>query len=106
MKFSDYQAEARRTFPATVDTHERLIFGLGLCGEAGEVAEVLKKHHGHGRALDAEALTAELGDLLWYLAAIATAYELDLDHLATYNLAKLRRRYPEGFKPAGDTHGA
>jgi NTP pyrophosphatase (non-canonical NTP hydrolase) len=97
MKFSDYQAQARRTFPATIDTHERLILALGLCDEAGEVAEGIKRHHGNGRPLDAERLTAELGDVLWYLAAIATAYGLDLDHLAKHNLAMLRRRYPVGI---------
>ena len=101
MEINEYQNQARRTFPAEIDTRERLIFALGLCGEAGEVAEVLKHHHGHGERLDAERLTAELGDVLWYAAAVATAYGLDLDQVCRYNLANLRRRYPDGFAPGG-----
>lgn len=101
MEFNEYQIEAARTIPDPAEAKDRLIFALGLAGEAGEVCEILKKHHGHGRGLDPTALKAELGDVLWYVAAIATAHGLSLAEIAAFNNAKLRRRYPNGFTAGG-----
>ncbi|MEB3334294.1 MAG: nucleoside triphosphate pyrophosphohydrolase family protein [Cyanobacteriota bacterium] len=69
---------------------------LGLCGEAGEVADKVKKvlrdHGGHfSDALRAD-LALELGDVLWYLARLASELELDLGAIAEANLAKLASR--------------
>jgi NTP pyrophosphatase (non-canonical NTP hydrolase) len=97
MNFDEYQAVSKRTFPPDLRDLDRLVFGLGLCGEAGEVAELLKKHHGHGKALDLARLGEELGDVLWYVAAIASAHGLDLRGIAAWNVEKLRARYPKGF---------
>ncbi len=74
-------------------------FGLGIAGEAGEVADLIKKHLGHGHPLDKEKLTKELGDVLWYVAAIAKLADVDLQWVADENLAKLQKRYKEGFTP-------
>lgn len=109
MRLRDYQAGAARTL-AERDDRARLITALGLCGEAGEVAELLKKSHGHGHGLSLEQLAKELGNTLWYLAALATLHGLELDAVAEGNLAKLRQRYPDGFSPAAsqaraDLHG-
>lgn len=101
MGFDAYQQEAARTIPDPPAVTDRLIFALGLAGEAGEVCEILKKHHGHGRDLDPTALKAELGDVLWYVAAIATSHGLSLTDIAAFNAAKLRRRYPYGFVTGG-----
>lgn len=81
-------------------TSEALVLGaLGLAGEAGEAIEHVKKHVFHGRALDREALAKEIGDVLWYLAALASGADLSLDACASGNVAKLAKRYPEGFTP-------
>lgn len=72
-------------------------FALGLTGEAGEVADEIKKHVYHGHNLDIENLKGELGDVLWYLSMIAEVLELDLSEIAQKNIDKLRKRYPEGF---------
>ena len=69
----------------------------GLTGEAGEVAELIKKHLYHATPLDQDALVKELGDCLWYVAAFANVLGLSLDDVAERNIEKLRRRYPEGF---------
>ena len=97
----DYQRAAARTLwrDDTGDNEplRNLLCALGLCGEAGEVAELLKKHYGHGHDLDRQALAKELGDVLWYVAALATRFSLSLDAIASENIAKLQARYPEGF---------
>lgn len=72
---------------------------LGLSGEAGEVCDHVKKHIGHGHPLDTEKIAAELGDVLWYVADLATQLGLSLSMIAHHNLEKLRRRYPNGFTP-------
>lgn len=96
MLLSDYQARSRATavYPGA---GENLLYPtLGLCGEAGEVAEKIKKMvRDDGGELSAErrdALAKELGDVLWYLAQIATEADLDLGDIAGANLEKLLSR--------------
>ena len=102
MTLADYQREAARTSSAPFPERERLLVQtLGLCGEAGEVANLVKKHAWHGAALDAVRMTDELGDVLWYLADLATALGVSLEDVAAGNVAKLRRRYPDGFVVGG-----
>ena len=96
MLLSDYQSRSRATavYPQLGDN--LLYPTLGLCGEAGEVAEKIKKMvrdddgvlSGERRA----ALSKELGDALWYLAQIATEADLDLDVIAGENISKLLSR--------------
>lgn len=96
MDLSEYQARARATavYPQAGDN--LLYPTLGLCGEAGEVAEKIKKmvRDDAGRLTDErrDALAKELGDVLWYLAQIATEADLDLDAVAAANLEKLSSR--------------
>ena len=100
--FGRYQLESMRTLPALHGTAEekkirRLIAAMGLSGEAGEVLDHIKKIEGHGHEVDKKKLQEELGDVLWYVAALCTYYELDMDKAACGNIHKLRQRYPEGF---------
>lgn len=102
MTFSDYAIEAARTSAAPFPERERLLVqALGLCGEAGEVADLVKKDAWHGKPLSNEALANELGDVLWYVADIARARGLSLQDIAAGNIAKLQRRYPSGFVVGG-----
>ena len=98
MTLDEYQALAARTLGRD-RTHEQQLANaaLGLTGEAGEVAEVIKKHLFHATPLDQEALAKELGDCLWYIGAFATVLGLSMDDIAQRNIDKLRKRYPEGF---------
>lgn len=95
---TEYQELAARTLGRD-RTHEQQLANaaLGLTGEAGEVAEVIKKHLFHATPLDQETLAKELGDCLWYIGAFATVLGLSLDDIAQRNIDKLRKRYPEGF---------
>lgn len=96
MRLSEYQQRSRATavYP---DAGENLTYpALGLCGEAGEAAEKVKKAlRDDGGVLTDErraALAAELGDVLWYVAQLATEAGLDLDAIAAENLDKLLSR--------------
>ena len=93
MQIDEYQRDAART----LGDPDLRVLALGLCGEAGEAAEIVKKHMGHGHDLDEDDLAKELGDVLWYVAALATALDVNLSQVAQANIAKLRARYPDGF---------
>lgn len=94
MRFDEYQEEAKKT--AIYPYQYRVVYpALGLAGEAGEVAEKVKKHIRDG-VLNVEELKKELGDVLWYLAAIASDLGLTLDDVAEANLQKLRSRQARG----------
>jgi NTP pyrophosphatase (non-canonical NTP hydrolase) len=69
---------------------------------AGKVADRVKKqeHHGCDKA-DASEIMKELGDVLWYITAVAGDYGLTLQQVAEANIAKLRARYPNGFEKGG-----
>jgi NTP pyrophosphatase (non-canonical NTP hydrolase) len=96
MLLSDYQSRSRATAVYPQQGDNILYPTLGLCGEAGEVAEKIKKMiRDDGGVLSDErraALSKELGDVLWYVAQIATEADLDLDAIADENLAKLLSR--------------
>ena len=101
MDVDEYQVEAART--ARMDRPAEVVamtFGLGIAGEAGEVADLVKKAYGHGAGMDIERLRLELGDVAWYLAAVATCHGLRLSDVLAANIRKLRRRYPDGFSTA------
>lgn len=101
MTLEQYQQAALRT--ANIDPKEPLnSLGLardclGLTGEAGEVADLVKKHIGHGHALEVGKVQKELGDVLWYVAVVAARLDISLEDVAKANVEKLRKRYPEGF---------
>ena len=98
MTANEYQKEALRTLNPELDKKDVLINGvMGLCGEAGECIDVVKKHLAQGHALDRENLIKELGDVAWYLAETAYALDVELDEVLQRNLDKLRARYPQGF---------
>ena len=98
MTLDEYQELAARTLRAGQPPRDRLAnAALGLTGEAGEVAEHVKKHLFHDTPLDRDAVVKELGDCLWYVAALAGTIGVSLDEVAATNVEKLRRRYPEGF---------
>ena len=95
---NEYQKEALRTANGMADRYPMIINGvLGLCGEAGECADMVKKHLFQGHELDREHLAKELGDVAWYLAVSAYSIGYDLETVLQMNVDKLRKRYPDGF---------
>lgn len=90
-KQETYEAFVSRTNKR--DTFECLL--LGLCGEAGEVADVFKKHLYKNAPLNTNQMTEELGDVLWYVTALATKLNMTLDDLQELNKYKLNKRAKE-----------
>lgn len=73
---------------------------MGMCGEAGEAIEIVKKITFQGHKLDEEAkrhLALECGDILWYAATTAYALGYDFTKIMEMNVEKLAARYPEHF---------
>ncbi len=101
MTLSSYQKVAAST--AIYPTQHAITYpALGLAGEAGEVANKVKKIIRDGK-LDKSALGAEIGDCLWYIAALCRDLNLDLGEIAKANLEKLQDRKARGtLKGSGD----
>lgn len=105
MTINEYQKLAMTTLNPDLNERDVLINGvMGLCGEAGEAIDLVKKHLAQGHDLDKEHLAKELGDVAWYLAETATAIGYPLEEIFQMNLEKLRKRYPEGFCAADSLH--
>lgn len=76
----------------------RLLHGvMGLCTEAGELQDQLKKHIFYGKELDVVNIVEECGDLFWYLAETLTAIDEKFIDVMQKNIDKLRARYPDKF---------
>lgn len=101
MTFSDYQKQALTTVLSTSDElKDTLHWVLGINGEAGEVAEKVKKiirdKNGVISPNDKQELAKELGDVLWYLAVFAHQLGYSLEDVAKSNLDKLSSRKQRG----------
>lgn len=100
MDFREYQVKSRKTALYPSIGHPVIYPVLGLANEAGEVAGKIKKvFRDHQGVIDDEtrqALTGELGDVLWYLAQVCTELGLSLEEVAEHNLAKLYDRLARG----------
>lgn len=96
MTLSDYQQNSKKTaiYP---NVGSNFVYPtLGLAGEAGEVADKIKKilrdKAGQINDADRQEIGKELGDVLWYVAQMATELNLSLDEVAQNNLTKLLSR--------------
>lgn len=107
MKANDYQDRALETaiYP---DRGANFVYpALGLVGEAGEVADKLKKviRDNGGVLTDPvrDAVAAELGDVMWYVAVLASELDYNLDEIMAKNLSKLASRAQRGvIQGSGD----
>lgn len=97
LTMSEYQSLAQRT-SSTKTKPDKLLNGvMGLNGEAGECIDLIKKHYFQGHELDEEKLVGEISDVLWYCAELASGLGVSLGDIARHNIAKLKKRYPDGF---------
>lgn len=107
MNMNEYQAEASKT--AIYPKQYSIMYpSLGLCAEAGEVANKVKKiYRDEGGVLSVkaqESIASEVSDCLWYLACLASDLGYNLSDLAEANLEKLRDRMERGvIQGSGDT---
>ncbi len=73
---------------------------LGIAGESGEIIDTVKKHWVYGADLNSANLLEEAGDVLFYTAALLQATGYTLEQAIEHNIAKLSKRYPEGYSDA------
>lgn len=105
MNINEYQAMAMRTSNKALSREDHLLNGvLGLAGEGGEIADLVKKNRMQGHPLDIEHLAKELGDVCWYIAETASAIGCDMETVMKMNIDKLKARYPEGFDTERSQH--
>jgi NTP pyrophosphatase (non-canonical NTP hydrolase) len=100
MNLNDYQTLALRTAFPKDKKNELFNLLLGLCGEAGEIAEKSKKiirdHDSDFSKFDKDDLTKELGDVLWHIAVIADRFDIELNTVGEANIKKLASRLERG----------
>ncbi len=98
MQADEYQKKALTTASRMTEDDMVLNGALGLNGEAGEVADHIKKVRFQGHAMDKAHLADELGDILWYIAVMSEGLGYTLSEVMEMNVAKLKKRYPNGFE--------
>ncbi len=105
MTFQEYQVAACKTAVYPNQGSNYIYPTLGLVGEAGEVAEKIKKVIRDEQQImtseKVQELSKELGDVLWYIAQLSTELGLDLEDVASGNIQKLQSRIERGV-----THGS
>lgn len=95
----NYVKNAVRTVNKNLTEEELILNGaLGLCGESGEVADLIKKFTFQGHYLYMDELKDELGDVFWYIALLCDVFGFTFEEIQEHNLNKLKKRYPEGFE--------
>jgi NTP pyrophosphatase (non-canonical NTP hydrolase) len=98
MNAKHYQQLAMVTANPELSRELKLVNGaLGLSGESGEVADLIKKHLMQGHPLDQDKIEGELGDVLWYIALMCSTLGVDMGDIMTKNIFKLKSRYGDKF---------
>lgn len=97
---NDADAYQQNVLKYAPDHHDYLLnviyAAMGMCGEAGEASELVKKYAYHGHTIDTEHLARELGDVLWYVSYLAYLFGYPLGKIMAMNQEKLAKRYPNG----------
>lgn len=98
MNLKDYQKLTHRTAGNAMNDPDKQImnWGLGIAGEAGDVAGCIKKTVAHKND-QLPGIRENIGDTMWYISEICNFYGWSLDEILEENIEKLRARYPEGF---------
>ena len=97
MNLKEYQEMCKKTAKKFDNPElEIAIWGLGIAGEAGDVASCVKKTFAHQNNQE-QGIRENLGDTFWYAAMICNFFKWDMQEVLEENIEKLKKRYPEGF---------
>lgn len=97
MDLDDYQKNVKKTAAKYRNKEKNIMtWGLGIAGEAGDVAGCIKKTYSQGDD-QIKGVRENLGDTMWYVAMICNFYGWSLDEILDENIEKLSKRYPNGF---------
>ncbi len=98
MQISEYQRLTDRAIPEHENKKDAVLhWCIGLSEECGEVLSVVKHHYYGGEELNKEDLVKEIGDVMWYLAALCRETGIDMDAASQLNAEKLMHRFPDDF---------
>ncbi len=107
MDFIEYQNQASAAFksPKRLDLLETRLcnWGLGISSEAGELAGLVKHLVFHKQGVGRMEVAKEVGDVLWYLSALCSTLQINLEDCAELNVAKLRHRHGKEFSFVGSS---
>ncbi len=93
----DYQKLCKKTAQKFKNKDKEIMtWGLGVAGEAGDLASCIKKTFSHKNS-QVSGIKENLGDTLWYMAMICNFFGWDFDEVLKENIDKLQKRYPGGF---------
>jgi len=95
--YQDFAAETSGAYGCEHDLEQFLGATVGLAGEVGELLNLVKKARWHQHVVTQDEFAEELGDVLWYVAECATAFDLQLSDVALQNINKLAARYGGKF---------
>ena len=94
----EYQKFCKKTAKRFIDKEKEILsWGLGIAGEAGDVAGCIKKTFSH-KNNQKDGIRENLGDTLWYTAMICNFFDWDLEEILEENIKKLKKRYPDKFR--------
>lgn len=97
LSLREYQELCKKTAKRFDDKDKEIAdWGLGVAGEAGDLAGCIKKTFFHGND-QREGIRENIGDTMWYLAMICNFFDWDLEEVLGENIEKLKQRYPQGF---------
>jgi len=97
MTLKEYQKLCKTTAQKFKNKEKEILtWGLGITGEAGDLAGCIKKTFSHNND-QKDGIKENLGDTLWYVAMICNFFDWDLEEVLEENVKKLKKRYPKGF---------
>lgn len=98
MNLKEYQEKSKRTLNLSLTERDQLAnMIMGVQGESGEVADIIKKHLYQGHELDILHIREEIGDTMFYIVNLCNILYIELEDLLYENNNKLLKRFPEGF---------
>ncbi len=97
LNLKEYQVLCKTTAKLDFDDKEKELadWGLGVTGEAGDLAGCIKKTLFHGND-QTDGIRENIGDVMWYLAMICNYHGWDFDEVLSENITKLKERYKSG----------
>lgn len=103
VNIKEYQEACLKTAKKLEDKDKEIsLWGLGVAGEAGDVASCIKKTIFHENKNVLDGARENIGDMMWYVAMICNFYGWSLDEILDENLEKLKKRYASGGFSLGE----
>ena len=98
MNIEEFQKRSTRTMDTSLTRRDQIAnMALGIAGESGEVADIIKKHLYQGHTLDLDHMKEEIGDVMFYIVNLCTLYDITMSEVLVGNYNKLMERFPNGF---------